>query len=130
MRSPESIEQVRVFLTKAAVAGALKQEVDALLKLNKEMADIDQHIAAACEQMSEYRLRMNELHEQIFTLKAVRTAGSLMRSREGKMQEISDRLSKATIDIVGLEERRMVARIHFQDGVADLSILPGPYVIG
>ncbi len=72
--------------------------------------------------MAEYRARMDELHEQIFTLKAVRTAGPLMQSLEAKMQEISDRLSKATIEIVALQEKRMVARIHFQDGVADLSL--------
>jgi hypothetical protein len=45
-----------------------------------------------------------------------------MHSLEGKMQEISDKLSKATIDIVALEEKRMVARVHFQDGVADLTL--------
>jgi hypothetical protein len=126
VRSPESIEEVRVFLSKAAVAGGLRQQVDALLKLNKDMVDVDQHIATTREQMEEYRGRMNELHEQIFTLKAVRTAGPLMRSLESKMQEISDKLSKATIDIVALEEKRMVARIHFQDGVADLSLENAP----
>jgi len=122
VRTPESIEQVRFFLSRAAVAGPLKQQVDALLKLNKEMADIDQRVATTREQMGEYRTRMNELHDQIFSLKAVRTAGPLMQSLESKMQEISDKLSKATIDLVALEEKRMVARVHFQDGVADLSL--------
>jgi outer membrane protein OmpA-like peptidoglycan-associated protein len=121
VRTPESIEQVRVFLTRAA-AGPLKEQVTTLLALNKEMADIDQRIATTREQMVEYRSRMNELHEQIFTLKAVRTAGPLMHSLEGKMQEVSDKLSKATIDIVALEEKRMLARVHFQDAVADLSL--------
>jgi len=123
VRAPQSIEEVRVFLSRAA-AGPLKAEVDALLKLNKEMADVDQRISTVREQMGEYRQRMNELHEQIFTLKAVRTAGPLMQSLEAKMQEISDKLSKATIEIVALEEKRMVARVHFQDGVADLSLEP------
>jgi hypothetical protein len=121
VRVPESIEQVRVFLSRAA-SGPLKQQVDALLRLNKEMADIEQHISTMREQMAEYRSRMNELHEQIFSLKAVRTAGPLMQSLEAKMQEFSDKLSKATIGLVALEEKRMVARIHFQDGVADLSL--------
>jgi outer membrane protein OmpA-like peptidoglycan-associated protein len=121
VRTPESIEQVRVFLSRAAAA-PLRTQVDSLLKLNKDMADIDQHITTTREQMAEYRERMNELHEQIFTLKAVRTAGPLMHSLEAKMQEISDKLSKATIDIVALEEKRMVARVHFQDGVADLTL--------
>ena len=45
-----------------------------------------------------------------------------MQSLEAKMQEFSDKLSRATIGLVALEEKRMVARIHFQDGVADLSL--------
>ncbi len=122
VRSPESIEQVRVFLSQAATRGPLKEQVEQLLRLNKELADIDQRITTTREQMVEYRARMDELHDQIFTLKAVRTAGPLMQSLEAKMQEISDRLSKATIEIVALQEKRMVARIHFQDGVADLSL--------
>jgi chromosome segregation ATPase len=122
VRSPESIEQVRVFLSQATTRGPLKDQVEKLLALNKDLADIDQRITTTREQMSEYRARMDELHDQIFTLKAVRTAGPLMQSLEGKMQEISDRLSKATIEIVALQEKRMVARIHFQDGVADLSL--------
>jgi hypothetical protein len=122
VRSPESIEEVRVFLSQAATRGPLKEQVEQLLRLNKDLADIDQRITTTREQMTEYRARMDELHDQIFTLKAVRTAGPLMQSLEAKMQEISDRLSKATIEIVALQEKRMVARIHFQDGVADLSL--------
>jgi hypothetical protein len=45
-----------------------------------------------------------------------------MQSLEGKMQEMSDKLSRATIEIVGLEEKRMMARVRFQDRVADLSL--------
>jgi hypothetical protein len=65
---------------------------------------------------------MDELHAQVVTLKAVKTAGPLMTSLEKKLQEVSDKLSKATIDLVSLQERAMVARIKFQDGVADLSL--------
>jgi hypothetical protein len=72
--------------------------------------------------MGEYRQRMDELHAQIVTLRAVRTAGPLMASLEKKLQEVSDKLSKATIDVVALEETLMLARIKFQDGVADLSL--------
>jgi hypothetical protein len=49
-----------------------------------------------------------------------------MTSLEKKLQEVSDRLSKATIDVVALEEREMLARIKFQDGVADLSLETKP----
>ena len=72
--------------------------------------------------MGEYRQRMDELHVQIVTLRTVKTAGPLMVNLEKKLPEVSDKLSKATIDVVSLEEKLMLARIKFQDGVADLSL--------
>jgi hypothetical protein len=74
-------------------------------------------------QMAEYRTRMDELHAQIVTLRAVKmTSGSLLTNLEKKLGDISDRLSKATVTVVGLQEQLMVARIRFQDGVAELSL--------
>jgi hypothetical protein len=122
IRTPAGIEQVRAYLSKAAVEGPLKSRIDDLLKYNKDMADIEQRIQTTREQMAEYRERMDELHNQIFTLKAVKMAGPLMANLEKKMGEISDRLSKSTIDVVTFQEQLMVARVHFQDGVADLSL--------
>ena len=65
---------------------------------------------------------MDELHAQVLTLKAVKTAGPLMKSLEGKLDEISDHLQKATVDLVGYQEKLMVTRIKLQDGVAELSL--------
>ena len=47
-----------------------------------------------------------------------------MQSLENKLAEVSDKLSKATMDLVALEEKLMVTRVKFQDGVADLSLEP------
>ena len=121
IRDPGGMELVRVYLTSSA-EGALKGQVDELVKVQKEIGDDEQHIATLREQMGEYRQRMDELHAQIVTLRAVKTAGPLMTSLEKKLSEVSDRLSKSTIDVVALEEKLMLARIKFQDGVADLTL--------
>jgi hypothetical protein len=122
IRSPGGMDLVTAYLSSAAVDGPLRAAVDELLKLHREMANADQQIATTREQMAEYRARMDELHAQVVTLKVVKTAGPLMASLEKKLQEVSDKLSKATIDLVALQEKLMVARIKFQDGVADLSL--------
>ena len=122
VRNPQGIEQVRAYLSHAVIEGPLKAKVEDLLKFNKDMADIEQKIQTTREQMAEYRERMDELHNQIFTLKAVKMAGPLMANLEKKMSEVSDRLSKSTIDVVTYQEQLMVARVHFQDGVADLTL--------
>jgi flagellar biosynthesis chaperone FliJ len=126
IRSNAGMEQVSVYLSSAAVEGPLKAAVTELLRLHKEMANTEQQIQTTREQMEEYRARMDELHAQLVTLKAVKTAGPLMANLEKKLGEVSDKLSKATIDLVALQEKLMVARIKFQDGVADLSMEKKP----
>jgi flagellar biosynthesis chaperone FliJ len=125
IRAPGGMELVHAFLSSAA-EGQLKSAVSALLAVQKEMGNVEQQIATTREQMEEYRTRMDELHAQIVTLRAVKTAGPLMQNLEKKLTEVSDKLSKATIDLVALQEKLMVSRIRFQDGVADLSLEKKP----
>lgn len=122
LRSSVGMEMVRVFLSSGTAEGPLKAAVAELVKLQQEIGNIEQRIETMREQMGEYRARMDELHAQIVTLRAVKTAGPLMQSLEKKLAEVSDKLSKATIDLVAQQEKLMVARIRFQDGVADLSL--------
>jgi hypothetical protein len=125
IRSPEGMGLVKAYLSNAALsegAGALKTRVAELVKAQEEIGNLQQRIATTREQMSEYRQRMDELHGQIVTLRMVKTGGTLMASLQKKMEEMSDRVSKGTIDVVGLEEKLMLARIKFEDGVADLSL--------
>jgi hypothetical protein len=124
IRTTAGQDLVRAYLSSAAIDGPLKGEIEKLLKLNAEMSKIEQQITTAREQMGEYRLRMDELHQQLFTLKAVKQAGPLMAHLEKKLQEVSEKLSKATVDVVSLQEKQMVARISFQTGVGDLSLEP------
>jgi hypothetical protein len=126
IRSTAGMEMVTTYLSSAAADGPLKAAVGVLIDLHREMANAEQQIQTTREQMEEYRARMDELHAQIVTLKMVKTAGPLMQSLERKLQEMSDRLSKATLDVASLQERLMVARIKFQDGVADLSLEKKP----
>ncbi|HWL87656.1 MAG TPA: DUF4139 domain-containing protein [Polyangiaceae bacterium] len=124
VRTPAGMDLVRVFLSTAAMAGPLKGQVGELLKVAQDIGNIEQRIATTREQMQEYRTRMDELHAQVVTLRAVRTAGPLMQSLERKLQEVSDKLSKATIEVVALQEKLMIARVRLQDGVADLTLRP------
>jgi len=122
IRSSVGMDMVKAFLTSAAVSGPLKDKVAEVVKLQTDMGNTDQKIATLRDQMAEYRARMDELHAQIVTLKLVKTAGPLMKSLEQKLQEVSDKVSKQTIDIVSLQEQLMVQRVKLQDKVAELSL--------
>jgi flagellar biosynthesis chaperone FliJ len=129
IRSSEGMSQVKLFLSSAAAQGPLKERVADLIKAQQDIGSIEQQIATLREQMGEYRSRMDELHAQLVTLRAVKgSGGGLMSNLEKKLQEVSDKLSKSTVDLVGHQERLMVARIKFQDGVAELSLEKQPEV--
>jgi hypothetical protein len=121
LRSPEGLDLVKAFVSQGA-AGPLKGAIGELLDIHRDMATIEERIKTTREQMQDYRQRIDELHLQIVTLRAVKSAGPLMQNLERKMQEMSDKLSKATIDVVSLQEQHMIAKVHFQDKVADLSL--------
>lgn len=122
IRSTAGMELVKAYLTSAALDGPLVNKVGDLVKLQTDIANIEQRINSLRDQANEYRQRMDELHAQVVTLKAVKTAGPLMRNLEQKLSEVSDKVSKATVDIVSAEESLMVSRIQFQDRVAELTL--------
>jgi hypothetical protein len=121
LRSTEGIDLIRAYVSNAALEGDLAKRVDNVVGMQKDLGTLEERIETAREQMEEYRQRMNELHAQLVTLKAVKTAGPLMKSLEKKLEEVSDKLSKATVDLVALEEQRMIAKIKLQDSIAELS---------
>jgi hypothetical protein len=125
IRSPGDLELVKAYVSSAAAKGPLKAAVDELLKVHREMSDLEQLIHTTREQMGEYRARMDELHGQVVTLKLAKAGPALVAHLEKKLAEMSDKVSRATLDLVGLEERLMVARIRFQDGVSELSLEGG-----
>jgi hypothetical protein len=126
IRTPHGLEQIKAYVSQGAAKAGLQEKLTEIVKLNQDLAKIEEHIATLREQQTEYRTRMDELHMQIVTLKAVKSAGPLMTNLEKKLAEISDKVSKAAIDVVAQEEKKMVARIRLQDAVAELSLEKDP----
>ena len=122
LRSPGDMEQVRLYLTAGVVESALKGSIEELIKMQQDLGNVEQRILTTRDQMQAYRTRMDELHAQVLTLRMVKTGNGLMRNLEKKLQDVSDKLSQSTIDLAALEEKAMLLRIHFQDGVAELSL--------
>ena len=116
------MEQVRVYLSAGVVESTLKGSIEELIKMQQDLGNVEQRILTTRDQMQAYRTRMDELHAQVLTLRMVKTGNGLMRTLEKKLQDVSDKLSQSTLDLAALEEKAMLLRIHFQDGVAELSL--------
>ncbi|HKQ68412.1 MAG TPA: OmpA family protein [Polyangiaceae bacterium] len=122
LRSPADMDQVRLYVSAGALESPLKGAIESLIKTQQEIGNVEQRILTNREQMQAYRARMDELHAQVVSLRLVKTGGALMKNLEKKLQDVSDKLSQATVDLAALEETAMLLRIRFQDGIAELSL--------
>ena len=101
---------------------AFKDQLKKLLGIHKQLVDLDMEQDSLRRRLADYKERMDELHGQIVTLQAVRTGNDLMANLKAKMREISDRVQKTTIAIVDSEEKLMLARVQYQDALAELTL--------
>jgi hypothetical protein len=62
----------------------------------------------------------------VVSLEAVRSGGALLRHLKGKMREISELVQRTTLALVEHQEGLMMARIRFQDAVAELTLERAP----
>ncbi len=122
LRTGIGVELVRAYVTSP---GANARFAKQMAKVLADYDAMDRHrleIESLRDRMGEYRARMDELHTQIMSLKSVKTGGALMRHLQKKMTEISGRVQKATLAIVEHQQQLMLAKIRFQDAIAELTL--------
>jgi hypothetical protein len=117
-----TLDMMKVWVEAPEGTRELKDQLRKLLGIHKALVDLAQAQDSVRRRLADYRERMDELHGQILTLQAVRTGGELMGHLKTKMKEISDRVQHTTIQLVDQEEKIMLARVQFQDAVAELAL--------
>ena len=122
LRSPVGIDLVRLWLETPAADAKVAAEMKRLVQLHGDIAVNEQAIEHLRQRGEEFRARLDELHGQILSLQMVKTGGTLMGHLQQKMKEISERVQSNTLAIVDRQEKLMVARVRFADGVAELSL--------
>ncbi|HTM20621.1 MAG TPA: DUF4139 domain-containing protein [Kofleriaceae bacterium] len=128
LHSPGGIDMISLYLAGVPKDGPFAGQMQALLAVYRDIGNVEETIHSLRERLADYRDRMDELHGQLVTLQAVKTSGELMKHLKAKMTDISERVQKATIDLVNEQEKLMMARIRFQDGLAELTLEPGKQV--
>jgi hypothetical protein len=122
LATPEALGMMRLFIQEPEASPQLKTQIEALLATHRGAADLVDRIETLRAQLAEYRSRSGELNAQLVTLKAVRTSGDLMAALRKKLAEMSERTQKATIEVVDAQERLMLARVKFQNQLAELKL--------
>ena len=130
LNSEEALGMMKVFIDEPEASPQLKTQISAMLATHRGAADLVDKIATLRDQLGEYRARAGELHAQLVTLKAVRTGGELMASLRAKLTETSDQIQKITIGVVDAQEQLMLARVKFQNQLAELRMEDATRVSG
>jgi hypothetical protein len=117
-----TLDMIKVYVAAPESTPELKASLEKLLGYHKKLVDLMQEQVSLDRRLRDYRERMDELHAQIVTLQAVKTGGELMSHLKTKMKDISERVQKATISMVDIEEKIMLTRVEFQDSLAELSL--------
>ncbi len=122
LRTPVGLDLVKVWLDSAKDAPDAVKGLKQVLQFHGDMANATETIESLRERADEYRNRMDELHAQLFSLKAVKTAGPLMTHLAQKMKEMSDKVSAGTLAIVGEQEKLLMSKVKFHDALAELTL--------
>ena len=117
-----TLDMLKLFVNAPEMTADLKTQLNGLLAIHREVADMIEREANLRKKLGDYRERMDELHVQLVSLQLVKTGGDLLSHLRIKMKDISDRVQKTTIEVVDTEEKIMLARIRFADALAELSL--------
>ncbi len=104
------------------LAPELATQLDEIVKMHRALQDKQSRIDTVHRQMNDYRTRVDEIHVQLVTLRKVPHAQKLSRHLAKKMEEISERLQKATIEVTDLQGQVLSSRITLQDRLAELTL--------
>ena len=122
IRSKDGIGAIELYLKKGAIGPELKAKLDDIVKTYAKMASLEERMEVLDQQMVVYRTRVDELNVQLVTLKKVQQAQKLSKHLSDKMQEISEKLQQATIQMSDLKGQNMALRIELQDKLSELTL--------
>ncbi len=117
-----TLDMMKIYIEAPEGTPALREQLRKLLGVHKSLVDLREEQVSMRRRLADYKERMDELHMQIMSLQAVKTGNDLMGHLKQKMKEISERVQKTTIAIVDQEEKIMLARVQFQDTLAELTL--------
>ena len=127
----EGVSDLKMYLR----AGAARLDKDTRARLeqiveaHRAMAELEERRQTAALQSQTYRERIDELNAQLVSLRKVTQAQALSRNLAQKMDDISQRLQKLTIQVADLDGQLLAERVKLQDRLAELTLVKPDTVV-
>ena len=123
IRTEGGISELGLYLHSASkLEPELASKLSHIVERHRAMAELDERLVTIQAQSNVYRERIEEINAQLVSLRRVAQAGELSRHLAKKMEEISQRLQKATIDAADLEAKRLTERVAMEDQLSELTL--------
>ena len=123
LRTDAGVKAIGLYLSNTKdLDPAARAKLADIVKLHREISDLQEHVTTLASQMQVYRQRIDEIHLQLVTLRKVPSARKLSQHLASKMEDISQRLQDLTVQTTEIEGELMTKRITIQDRIAELTL--------
>ncbi|MEI9949659.1 MAG: OmpA family protein [Pseudomonadota bacterium] len=123
IRTEGGIAELGLYLHSASrLEPELADKLSHIVERHRAMVELDERLVTIQTQSNVYRERIEEINAQLVSLRRVGQASELSRHLAKKMEEIGQRLQKATIDAADLEAKRLTERVAMEDQLSELTL--------
>lgn len=123
IRTDEGISALGLYLHSASpLEPELTRKLTRVVERHRAMVELGERLSTLQTQSAVYRERIEEINAQLVSLRRVTQASELSRHLAKKMEEISQRLQKSTIEAADLEAKRLTERVAMEDQLAELTL--------
>jgi len=104
------------------IDGETRARLEQVVEMHRAMSELEERRQTASLQADTYRERIDELNAQLVSLRKVPQAQALSRNLAAKMDEVSQRLQKLTIQMADFDGQILAERVKLEDRLADLTL--------
>jgi len=123
IRTDGGITELGLYLHSASkLDPELAAKLQKVIERHRALAELSERLETIQAQSNVYRERIDEINAQLVSLRKVTQASELSRHLAKKMEEISQRLQRATIDAADLEAKRLTERVAMEDQLSELTL--------
>jgi hypothetical protein len=123
IRTDDGISALGLFLhSSSKLDPELAAKLAHIVERHRALVELAERLETIQAQSNVYRERIDEINAQLVSLRKVTQASELSRHLAKKMEEISQRLQRATIDAADLEAKRLTERVAMEDQLSELTL--------
>jgi hypothetical protein len=124
IRTSGGIADLKLYLrtAQARLDAETRTRLEQIVDMHRTMTELEERRQTALLQTETYRERIEELNAQLVSLRRVAQAQALSQNLARKMDEISQRLQKLTIQVADFDGQILAERVKLEDRLAELTL--------